>query len=154
MPKPKRVNKTKEQLIAEQKSAEANEKIKIESDRKRSLIREQVFPLLLSMGGDIRYLKIFLYTAQTAINQAIDSRKEKLIVKDVIDEVAALFRSDDPETQKKLEDYNRLFNLLQNESITSFNSMIRDLPDNIDRYFFHQMEKKNVDQINIDEVLG
>ncbi len=84
----------------------------------------------------------------------MDARKKTTKIADISSELMAMFRSDDAETQKKLDDYKKLFDLLGGESVDAFQSMIRDLPDNIDRFFYNDMEKKNVDQINIDAILG
>lgn len=145
--KPKRINKSKQDLIQETK-------IKQDSDRKRSIVREKIFPLLLSLGGDIRYLKIFLFTASTAVDQVMDSKKSETKISEIKDEMIKLFKGGDDISNEKVNHYAEIFEMLQDETINSFQSMIRDLPDNIDRFFYKQMEKKAVDQINIDEVLG
>lgn len=146
--KQKRENKTKKQI--------ANEiELTSEANRKRELIRSVLFPFIKNLGGDVRFAKIFLHTASTALDSTFDKGRLTVKVKDLKEETMKLFGHDGSEEQKKrVAEYSDFFDLLGEESLTSFNSMVRDLPDNIERLAFTESEKRPITDIDIDKVLG
>lgn len=129
-------------------------KVKQDSDRKRDFIRRELFPLLNTVADDVRYLKIFLYTAATSVNEMMEKRKNEVRIGDLGDELMKMFHSDNPDQDKLVAGYRQLFTLMKDETVNSFQSIIRDLPDNIERYFYTQMEKQPVKSIDIDALLG
>lgn len=137
-----RANKTKKEIVEDLKA-------KQESERKRKLIRDIIYPMVLELEPKtIRYAKVFLYTSSTALEQAFMKEKTTRTVGEFIPALKEMFKDGEA------KEYFRLFELLKDESVSSFQAMIKDLPQNIDNFFYQKMEKESVDQIDIDKILG
>lgn len=147
MSEEKRINKSKEQIAAEMIQHQ-------DTERKRALVRDVLFPLLLELNTDVRYAKIFLYTASVAVEQVYNEGKTKTTIGDLTERLKELFKTTTEADADKSNEYFRLFSLLKDESVTSFTSIVKDLPDKIDGYYFSKGEKNKVSDINIDEILG
>ena len=119
-----------------------------ESDRRRSRVMNELWPFIKDMNEQVRYIKIFLHTASVAVDQAFNNGRNKVKIKD-LPELLAPFK-DDEKTKKYVE----LFNLLGEEDINSFQAIVRDLPDNIERYQFFKAEREPLTTIDIKELLG
>lgn len=141
--KPKRVNKTKEQLIEEQRLIQ-------EADRKRAIIKDKIYPLLKDLNETIKFIKIFVNTANTAVSLAVDKKKEEIKISDLRSKLDGMFNQKD----KAFDKYRELFDLLKDESVISFQQMLREFPDNIERFYFFKTEKLPFTDVNIDEILG
>lgn len=118
------------------------------ADRMRTIIKDGIFPLIKELDGNVKYVKIVLHTASVAVEQAFNNKRNETKVSDL--DMLSLFDMKD----KGSKIYKDLFTLLADEDINSFQNMIRDLPDNLDRFFFNEGESKAFNEIDIDKILG
>lgn len=133
----------------------AMEILKKEAERKRELVRNTLFPFLVEFAGDVRYAKIFLYTASTAVDNVFNKRKEELKISDIMEEMMKLFEGDGTEEQKKkVEEYRKLFEMFSDETLNAFQTMVRDLPDSMERVAFTEFEKRPIYEVDINQILG
>lgn len=144
----KQNHKSGEEIIKEAEEKKRQEKLVENANRKRVIVREKVYPLLLDLNEDIRYSKIFVHTGATAIRQAFDNLMLTMKVSEL--NIEQYF---DPKNEK-LKDYHRLFEILKDETINDALSIVREMPDKIDNFFFHEMEKKRINELDIDKLLG
>lgn len=119
-----------------------------ESERRRSRVSNELWPFLKGMEEQVRYIKIFLHTASVAANQAFDNGRGKVKIKDLPDLVKPF--KDDEKTKKYVE----LFEMFKDETLNSFQAIVRDLPDNLERYLFFKGERETLNAIDIKELLG
>lgn len=118
-----------------------------EAKDRRQKVREKLWPLVQAMKEDVRYSKIFLYTASVGVETAFNNKRAEAKVKDL--DMLKMFDVSDPKTAN----YKELYEMFAEESVDSFLKMVKELPDFIDNYLFHKFEKDNIDTININEIL-
>lgn len=142
----KRKNKSKPEIIVDIKASQ-------EADRKRKIVREVIFPFLLELNDNIGYTKVFLQASSTGIESVFNEKQREIKVADLIPRLTAIFtgnKANNPEAQK----YMRLYEILKDESVMSFRSMVQELPRYIETYFTQQTDKNPVLDIPIDKILG
>jgi hypothetical protein len=134
--------------ISKRKQAKQLQDMTASADRKRKIVKDKIFPLLKDAEGSVRYIKIMLHTASVAVEQAFNNKRQTTKVSDL--DLLSMFDAKD----KRTKIYVDLFKMLADEDINSFQAMIRDLPDNLDRYFFNEGEAKQFNEVDIDKILG
>lgn len=142
----KRINKSKKEVVVDIKAAQ-------EADRKRKIVRETIYPFLLELNDTIGYTKVFLQASTTAIETTFNEKQKEIKIGDLIPRLTEVFtglEKNRPEAEK----YLRLFELLKQETVLSFRSMIQELPRYIESYFTQQTDKNPVLNIPIEKILG
>ncbi len=148
MQKPKRENKSKEELLREADRKKQMEEKVVEAKRQRSVFRDKIAPMLSEMDEEVRYVNVFMQTASAAVQSGTDEVLKDLKIKDL--DTMKLF---DPKAPGSAP-YKKLFDILAEESITSFNQMFDSAPRAIAEYLYSQGEKKKFNDLNIDEILS
>jgi len=136
-----RVNKSKAQIEAEIKQRQ-------EADRVRGIIKNDIYPLLKDMNEYIRYVKIFLHTCTVAVEQTFENKKRDPAIRE-LDLIANFDSNADVSVH-----YAKVFDILRNESVATFQTIIKEMPDQLDRLAFKEAEAKKFSDINIDTLLG
>lgn len=148
MQKPKRVNKSKEELLREANRKKQMEEKVTEAKRQRTVFRDKIAPLLVEMDEEVRYINIFMQTASAAVQSGTDAILKDMKIKDI--DTMKLF---DPKAEAS-KGYLKLFEALGEESITSFNQMFDSAPRAIAEYLYSVGEKKKFNELDLDEILS
>lgn len=148
MQKPKRENKSKDELLREANRKKQMEDKVIEAKRQRAVFREKIVPLLAEMNEEVRYVNIFMQTATAAVQSGTDEALKDLKIKDL--DTMKLFDPKAPASKP----YQKLFDILADESITSFNQMFDSAPRAIAEYLYAQGVKEKFNELDIDEILS
>lgn len=131
--KQKRINKSREQLFEEAKQKE-------ETTRLRKIVKEQIYPLLLEESKSIDDAKIFCSATAIAIKQAFNNRMKELKVEELkLNTMLA-------ESQEK-ERYEKMFNIIKEETILSALKMVDELPNAIDSFIREEMCKRPLTEL-------
>lgn len=136
-------NKKKPEIVQDIRKIQA-------TNRMRQIIRHDVYPLLLELNGTIGYSKIFLQTCATAIESLFEEKRRTVKVSEFIPRLNELFSTNYDDKDK----YRRLFEILKDESVVDFNTMIQTMPRVIESYFTQEIDKKKIMELDIDKILG
>lgn len=143
----KRTNKKKPEIAQDmQKIANAN--------RMREVVRHKIYPLLLELNGTIGHTKIFLQAAASSVESAFTEKQKTLKVKDLQSRLNEIFTSKDKPTEAEYAKYRRLFELLKEETLYDFNTMVYSMPRTIEAFFTQQADKEQIMELNIEKILG
>lgn len=124
------------------------------ANRMREVVRHTIYPFLLELNDNIGYTKIFLQTAASTVESVYTERQSTLRVSDLLPRLNEIFTSKDEAQKLEYEKYRHLFDLLKDETLRDFNTMIQSLPRAIETYFTQQIDKNSVMDVKIDEILG
>lgn len=125
MKKEKRINKTKDQLLEEQKQRE-------ETLRLRKIVKEQIYPLLLEKSKSIDDAKVFSSTVSISIKQAFNNTMRKILVEEL--KLKGMLS----ESEEKGR-YEQMFDILNTETIFNALKMIDEMPNAIDGFIREEM---------------
>lgn len=143
----KRQNKSKKEIVADIKQVQ-------NAERMRELVRKDIYPFLLQLNNTIGYSKIFLQTSATALDSAYTARQRDTKVSEFIEDLKKVFVAQDPKQQAEMDKYIQFFELLKNESLHDFQSMVATLPRVIDSYFTHEKDKAPILDLDVNKILG
>ena len=119
-----------------------------EANRKRDLITNKLWPILVDSKETIQYLKIVLQTCHLAADQAFNNKKKEVLVKDL--KLTESLNKDHESTAI----YRAIFELLQDENLKSFATIIRDLPYFVEEFIKRQYDKKTFADLNVKDIIG
>lgn len=139
-----RKNKTKKEVVKDIKDLQ-------ETERKRKLIKETIFPFLIKLNETIAYTKVFLQGSAMALERTFNDKQKEIKVEEFLPKLRETFKGD---KQSELDLYIQFFELLKNESISDFTSLIEEIPRVVENYFTRQNDKRSVKDIPIEEILG
>ena len=122
--------------------------LKQEADRQREILTEKIFPYLIKADQELKFLKVALQVSCLAANQSFDRGKKTTTIKDL--KVADFVNKDNED----YEFYIGLFNLLEDESVQSFNTLLSNLPTYIDGYFESINGKKKMTDLDLNAIIG
>ena len=134
-------NKTKKELVQHQQLVQR-------ADRLKEVLKTKVFPFLKDMNEDVRYTKIFVEAASTAVRMEFDNGRKKTPIGSL--EMHKLFDQKEEKTKK----YNELYALLGDMSVADFEEVLGELPRMIDGYVLMQNSKKKLNELDLDALLG
>lgn len=143
MQKPKRKNKTKQEIVHDIKTVQ-------DTDRLRVLVKDKIYPFLLQLNDTIGFAKIFLQVSSVSVESAFSNISKDMKVGELIPKLREVFKDSSPENQKYLE----FFELMKDESISTFGSLMSATPRQIEAYFTQQVDKNPIMELPIDRVLG
>ncbi len=147
MPKVKRVNKSKPEITQDiTKIANAN--------RMREVVRKVVYPFLLELNNTIGHTKVFMQAAASAVESAFTEKQKTLKIRDLIPRLNDVFTSKEPQTEAEYAKYRRLFELLADETLYDFNTMIYSMPRTIEGYYTQEADKHQIIDLDIEKLLG
>lgn len=138
-----RKNKSKKEVVLNIQQAH-------EADRLRILVREKIFPFLLQLNDTIAFTKIFLQVAAVTVDTAFNNTSKDMKVKDLIPKFETLYKDDSGHNKM----YMKFFELLGDETVSSFVSLIQMTPQKIEAYFTQENDKRPIMDLPIDKVLG
>ena len=128
-----------------------------DSDRRRSLIRDIVFPYLVSMDDTIGYTKVFLQAFGGIITGALEEMEKKVTVGDLVPQLTRkleeTFKVKDPDQKREFERYMGLVKLLTEVSVQDL-AYATELGRYIDGYLLQEKQKESIKKIPIDTILG
>ncbi len=128
-----------------------------DAERRRSLVKDILFPYLVSMNENVAYSKIFLQSYAGLVEGVYEERRKKTTVSDLQDSIekklGAVFTISNPEQKKEYDRYIELTKLLKDISIQDL-AYATELPRFIDGYLMKDSGKANISTIKIEELLG
>jgi len=145
MAKIPRKNKTKSEIVADLKTIQ-------NTDRMRKIVQDVVYPFLLELNDTIGFTKIFLQSAATAVDSTFSEMQRTVKIEDLLPKLKEVFSNKDK--QLEMDKYIKLFELLKDESVFNFSSMIQYMPRVIEQYFTKEADKHPVLDIPINKILG
>ncbi len=146
MPK-KRTQKSKPEIVQDtQRIQNAN--------RMREVVRGKIYPLLLELNGTIGHSKVFLQTAATSVESAFSAKQKTFKIKDLQPDLNTVFTSKDEKIEEEYKKYRRLFEILEDETLYDFNTMIYSMPRTIESYFTQKIDKQPIMELSIEDILG
>lgn len=143
----KRINKTKPQVVNDIKAVQ-------NADRMRKLVRERVYPFLLELNDTVGYSKVFLQTSATALENVFSEGQRTTKVSDLMPKLEKIFDTTDKKQSAEFGKYRRLFEIMKDETVFDFTTMIQSMPRVIEQYFTHETDKRAVLDIDINKILG
>ena len=146
----KRVNKSKKEIVS-------NFQLVEDATRRRSLIKDILFPYLLEMNDTIGYTKVFLQAFSGLVNGVFDDTRKTTTLGQIndslIEKLDSIFSKNDPEQKKEYDRYVSLVEKLKDISIQDL-TYATELPRYIDGYNTQKVDKGSITTISIDEILG
>jgi len=86
-----------------------------------------------------------------ALERTFNDKQKEIKVEEFLPKLRETFKGD---KQNELDLYIQFFELLKNESISDFTSLIEEIPRVVENYFTRQNDKRSVKDIPIEEILG
>ncbi len=145
--KAKRLNKSKKEVVHDIKAVQ-------NAERMRKVIREKVFPFMLELNDTIGYTKIFMQTATTAVENNFNELQRTTKVETLLPRLREVFTQLDKKAQPEMDKYITFLELMKDETVFDFITMIQHLPRVIEGYFTHETSKKPILELPIDKILG
>lgn len=150
MPKPKRLNKSKKDIVSDIQLVQ-------DAERRRALIKDIVFPYLLEVNDNIGYSKVFLQSFSGLVNGEFDKTRKTTTVGHLRDSIIAhldtIFTKSDPIQNKEYERYVNFLNKLEDISVQDF-TYAAELPRYIDGFITKDKDKGSISEIDITKILG
>jgi len=145
-----RVNKSKKDIVSDMQLVEATK-------RRRSLVRDLLFPYLVSLDETVGYSKIFLQSFSGLINGVFDETRKNTTVKHLnprlLEKLGEIFDTKDEEQKKEYSRYIKLIGIIEDVSIEDL-SYATELPRYIDGYMLKDKNKSKISEIDINQILG
>lgn len=142
-----RKNKAKPEIV--QDIAKINN-----ANRMREVVRHDIYPFLLELNNTIGHTKIFLQTAASAVESSFNERQKTVKIKDLQKRLNEVFSSKDEKTELDYSKFRKLFEVLKEETLYDFNTMVYSLPRTIESYFTQETDKNPIMELNIELILG
>jgi hypothetical protein len=145
-----RVNKSKKDIVSDLQLIES-------AKRRRSLVKDILFPYLVSLDETVGYSKVFLQAFSGLINGVFDEKRKTTTIQQLnprlMQKLGEIFDIKDDTQKKEYERYLKLIGILENISIEDL-SYATELPRYIDGYMLKDKNKEKISVIKIDEILG
>ena len=152
MPKFKqtRKNKSKKEIVSDIQLVQ-------DAERRRSLIKDLVFPYLVSTKETIEYSKIFLQAIGGLINTTFDEERKKTTVGSItprlVERIGEIFNVREEKQKIEYDRYFKLIEMLKDISIQDFTYAV-ELSRYIDGYILKSRGKDSIDTIPLHEIMG
>ncbi len=146
----KRTQKTKKDIVSDMQLVQ-------DADRRRSLVKDILFPYLLTLNENISYSKIFLQSYAGLVEGVYEERRKKTTVshleEGIENKLRSVFTISNPEQKKEYDRYLELTKLLKDISIQDL-AYATELPRFIDGYLMKDSGKANIKTVPIEKLLG
>ncbi len=143
-------NKSKKEIVSDIQLVQ-------DAERRRSLIRDILFPYLLKLDENIGYSKVFLQAYSGLIEGVYEEYRKKTTLDHLMDKIEEKLRKvfvfSDPDQKREYDRYMELSSLLKDVSVQDI-SYAAELPRYIDGYLMKDVAKKSIKEIKIDDLLG
>ena len=128
-----------------------------DAERRRSLIKDLVFPYLVSTKETIEYSKIFLQSIGGLINTTFDEERNKTTVGSItprlVERIGEIFNVREEKQKIEYDRYFKLIEMLKDISIQDFTYAV-ELSRYIDGYLLKSRGKDSIDTIPLHEIMG
>lgn len=145
-----RINKSKKDIVSDIQLVQ-------DADRRRSLIKDVLFPYLVEINDNIAYSKVFLQAFSGLVNGVFDEQRKTTTVGQItprlIERLNEIFKVKDEDQKKEYDRYYKLVELLKDISIQDL-TYATELPRYIDGYIIKNTDKNSISTVPIDEILG
>lgn len=149
MPKPRK-NKTKKEIVSDIQ-------LVADADRRRALIKDILFPFLVSIDESTAYSKIFVQSFAGLLEGVYEEKRKKTTIgsmqAEIKDKLDTLFVLSDKDQKREYERYQNMALMLKDISIQDF-AYAAELPRYIDGFLMKDSGKKPIKDIPIEEILG
>ncbi len=146
----KRTQKSKKEIVS-------NIQLVQDAERRRSLLRDIIFPYLISLEENIAYSKVFLQAFSGLIEGVFDEQRKTTTLSHIdarlSEKLKTVFKLSDPEQKKEYDRYVKLIALLQDISVQDI-SYATELPRYIDGFIIKNEESKSIKEVDINKILG
>ena len=139
----KRKNKTKQEVVHDIKTVQ-------ETDRIRKMVREKMYPFLVELNDTISFTKVFLQVCAVTADSAFNALSKTMTIKDILPQIKELYKEDT--AQNKM--YVKFFETFQDETLSTFTSLVEAFPRQIERYYTQEVDKSPILDLPIDKILG
>lgn len=120
----------------------------------REVMKNKVFPIMLELNSTIGATKIFLQTAAVTAEAESSKRASGMKMSEMNDTLNKIFSSKDKKTEEQYIYYRKLFDVMKDESIQDFVSLIEMTPRYIEKFFTQEVDKKSIIELDISKILG
>ena|ERR1035437_9299072 len=145
-----RKNKTKKEIVSDIQLTE-------DATRRRSLVRDIIFPFLVETKETIGYSKIFLQSFSGLVNTIFDERAKKTTLIDltprITERLSEIFDVKNVEQKKEYDRYFSLLEKLKDISVQDL-SYAAELPRYLDGFILQEKGKELISTIPIDKIMG
>lgn len=145
-----RVQKSKKDIVSDIQLVQA-------AQRRRSLIKDIIFPYLLELDDTVGYSKIFIQSFSGLVNGEFDKTRNTTTVGQIREslnvELDRLFLSKGADMRKERDRYLGLLDKLSDISIQDL-TYAAELPRYIDGYLTKDKNKESIKSVDIDAILG
>jgi hypothetical protein len=146
----KRVNKNKKDIASDMMLAR-------DAERRRSLIKDTIFPYLVEMNEHIAYSKVFLQSFAGLVEGVFDDTRKTITIGDIKEalmlKLSTLFTLSNEDQKKEYDRYVALIERLNDTSIQDL-AYASELPRYIDGYTSKSVGKNPISSVDINEILG
>ena len=140
----KRTNKSKKEIIFDMNTAN-------ETERVRGLVKEKVFPFVKDMKSTIGFSKIFFQVVAVTVESAFSNLSKDMKVGSLIEKISTeVFKESTAENKQ----YLKFLELMKDETVSTFVSLMQATPRQIEMYFTQISDKKNISEVDVDKILG
>lgn len=150
MPRNKRKIKNKKEIVSDLQLVQ-------DSTRRRSLVRDILFPYLLKMDDTVGYTKIFIQAFNAMVNGAYEAEAKKttigMLTPQLDNKLRDIFKMTDPIQLKEYDKYHNLIELLKDVSVQDL-EYATQLPRYIDGFLLQDKNKEKISIIDINKILG
>jgi hypothetical protein len=145
-----RKNKTKKEVVSDIQLVQ-------DSDRRRSLIKDILFPYLVEMNDTIGYTKVFIQAFSGLVTGAYDELAKKTTIGSMTprltEKLGEIFKVKEPEQKKEYDRYLKLVELLKDISVQDL-AYATELPRYIDGFMLQGKNKESISKVDINAILG
>lgn len=141
-----RKNKTKKEIVSTIQLTQ-------DAERRRALIKQILYPYIISLKDTIGYTKVFLQSFSSLVDGAFGAQRKTTTIAHIapqLDEkLREIFKLSDPEQKKEYDRYKGLINLLKDISVDDL-VYATELPRFVDGYFTQEAGKQPIETITTD----
>lgn len=149
--------KTLKKVVKSKKNILSDIQLAQNATRMRGLIKEHIFPFLVSKKENISYNKLFLQSLSGLVTTIYAEREKQVTISDIMprltERLNEIFKVSDPVQKKEYDNYMGLFELIKGLTIHDL-QFITEIPRYIEGYILQDKGKENLDTISVDKLLG
>jgi len=141
-----RKNKSKKDIVSDLQLVQS-------AERRRSLIRDELFPYLLRMDENISYTKVFLQSFSAIVGGVFDDQRKTTTLAHLAPQIEKKLKQLLSKDPKEYARYNDLVTLLKDVSIEDL-AYATELARFMDGYIIKTTGQNHISTIDINKILG
>lgn len=134
----KQEHKTTEQILAEERQ-------KYEVERMKKVVKEKIYPLLVSETKSIEDARVFCSAVAVGIKQMYNSKMKELKLS-----VLELEKQLTPSPLKKR--YEKMIEVLKDETVLNAVQIVEQIPQMIENLVRQEMSEKKLDELHLESL--